>query len=99
MICGHGDLLVLDTDLDETSNIGLNVLPPTFTIKTTGGYHFYFLSRICTTLDQKLFNLNKDGKHYGEIRCQGIYVVGPNCIHPSGRTYSIERDLPIHRFD
>jgi len=47
---------------------------------------------------EKKIVLTKDGVHYGEIISVGSQVVGPNCMHPSGVIYAIERDLPIHQF-
>lgn len=40
-------------------------------------------------------------KHLGEIFCPGCsaYVLGPGCIHPSGRVYQIVNDVEIKNID
>jgi hypothetical protein len=92
IIGGIGGLIIIDTDDAELANMLFEELPKTFTVKASKGYHFYFIAQ------EKIsnYNLTKDGKHYGEIRANGLQTVGPNCIHPSGIKYVIERDIPIH---
>jgi hypothetical protein len=94
IIGGIGDLIIIDTDDIELADILFAELPETFTVKASKGYHFYFI--VHEKIDN--YNLNKNGKHYGEIRANGLQTVGPNCTHPSGIKYVIERDLPIHIF-
>jgi hypothetical protein len=93
IICGLGDLVVIDTDNEILSAIMLQEAPQTFTVRTTKGFHFYYLS---STRKKKII-FQYDGEHLGELISCGGQVVGPLSTHPSGMLYSIERDLPIHR--
>ncbi len=71
-------------------------LPETFTINTGSpeNYkkHFFFIA------DKKVkpirLTADKLGD-LGDVRSVGQYVVAPNCIHPKGGTYSVEKDIPI----
>jgi len=92
IICGIGDLIVIDTDDEILSEVMMRDAPQTFTVRTTKGFHFYFLS----TIRKKKIIFKKDKKHLGELISCGGQVVCPLSIHPSGATYSIERNLPIY---
>lgn len=103
-LTGVGGLCVFDADnLVRLTEIGLmGDLPDTFTIKTGGGgLHLYYTS----DLDQKIImfdrELKDEGKplHLGEVQSRGAQVVCPNSIHPNGKAYTIERDLPIASLD
>lgn len=91
---GIGNLVVVDSDDEELSKLLFKELPDTFTVKTSKGYHFYYIVPI---IEKKII-LARDGKHFGEIISHGSQIVGPNCMHPSGIRYLVERDLPIHKF-
>jgi hypothetical protein len=80
----------------------MNELPDTFTVRTGGGgLHLYYKS----DLDQKIImfdrELKDEGKplHLGEVQSRGAQVVCPSSIHPNGKAYTIERDLPIASLD
>ena len=75
---GYGNLIVIDADTEEISGIVETKLPPTFTVKTGKGFHFYYLSR---DIHKKIVLKNGD-KHYGEIIAKGSQVVAPGSIHP-----------------
>lgn len=91
---GIGNLVIIDSDDATLSDLIYKELPETFTVKTSKGNHFYYIVPI---VDKKII-LTKDGLHFGEIISHGSQVVGPNCKHPSGIVYTVERDLPIHQF-
>lgn len=91
---GVGNLVIIDTDETELSAFVFKQLPETFTVKTLKGFHFYYVVPVV----EKKIVLSKDGKHFGEIISHRSQVVGPNCRHPSGILYTVERDSPIHKF-
>ena len=67
-------------------------LPPTFSVKTGGGYHFYFR--------YPDFEIRNDAsKRLGpglDIRGEGGQVVAPPTIHPNGTAYKkAEVELPV----
>jgi hypothetical protein len=83
-----GYLMVLDVDpsnggdktLDELQQ-GYGSLPPTFTVKTgSGGRHFYFIS------EKPFRSIRYKGL---DFQSQGVYVVGPGCIHATGNRYEV----------
>jgi len=97
VLCGVGNLAVLDIDnLDIIPKIE-KILPETFTIETGGGKrHYYFL--VNPTTEKVVFNKTINGVsfHYGELQFEGAQVVGPESIHPVTRKeYKIIKDLPI----
>lgn len=87
VVCGYGNLAVIDADEAAIADLVRANLPPTFTIRTgSGGMHFYY---IVPDLDKKIVLKDKDKKHYGEIQWQGSQVIGPGSIHPSNNKYTI----------
>jgi len=92
VVCGYGNLAVIDADDPEIEFLVLNRLPKTFTVRTgSGGKHYYY---IIPDLEKK-FVLTKGDKHYGEIQWKNAQVVGPNSIHPNGNHYTVVGDYPI----
>src|SRR5574343_427971 len=100
VVAGIGGLIVFDADgLMRLTELGVMAeLPDTFTVRTGGGgLHLYYLS----DLDQKIImydrELKDEGKplHLGEVQSRGFQAVGPGSLHPNGKYYTIERDLPI----
>jgi len=84
---GKSGLVVLDFDAgDPPPNIGL---PKTFTIRTGRGQHLYFQG----TVPQIAMHFG--GKHVGEVKSAGGYVVGPRSLHPSGSTYEPVDQSPV----
>jgi Bifunctional DNA primase/polymerase, N-terminal/AAA domain len=84
---GKSGLVVLDFDAgDPPPNIGL---PKTFTIRTGRGQHLYFQG----TAPQIAMHFG--GKHVGEVKSTGGYVVGPRSLHPSGSTYEPIDQAPV----
>jgi len=73
------NLTILDFDAgDPPPNIGL---PKTFTIRTGRGQHLYFQGSV------QQIAMFFGGKHVGEVKSAGGYVVGPRSLHPSGSMY------------
>ena len=93
---GCGNLIFIDADTEEINNIAKEKLPETFTINTSKPYknHYYFIA------DKKIkgIRLSKEKVgDLGDVRSVGQYVVGANSIHPSGKTYTIAKDVPISK--
>ena len=84
---GRSTLVVLDFDAgDPPPNLGL---PRTFTIRTGRGQHLYFQGRA------KQSAMHFGGKHVGEVKSAGGYVVGPRSLHPSGTIYDPIDQSPV----
>ena len=95
VIGGYGNLIIIDSDSKEVTEIS-NKLSNTFIIKTGSKEeykkHYYFT----TEKEMQPIRLSKNGVgDLGDIRSKGQYVVGPNCIHPSGGIYRVINDYPI----
>jgi hypothetical protein len=93
---GRSNLTVLDFD-NGLPPVGLN-LPDTLEITTARGTHAYFLGV------SKQGNMYFDGKHLGEIKSDGGYVIGATSKHPSGAIYTVSKkcgivDLPCGLLD
>jgi len=82
---GYGDLIVIDLDKQIDT-----VLPATFTVKTSKGFHYYY---ICKSIGKLL--LKRNNEHYGELQALGQMVVIPGSLHPSGIKYEISNDIPV----
>ncbi len=81
VLCGPGNLRVLDVDNLEIAKELIKKLPITFTIRTgSGGLHFYFISDYC----------KNEILTCGEMRCLHMQVVGPGSIHPISNPYILE---------
>jgi hypothetical protein len=81
------NLTVLDFDAgDPPANLKL---PKTFTVRTGKGQHVYFQG---TYPQQDMYFA---GKHVGEIKSTGGYVVGVRGLHPTGATYEPIDQSPI----
>lgn len=95
VLCGPGDLAVIDCDHEEMVDIAKKHLPKTFTVKTgSGGFHYYYF---IPGMEKKII-INKDDKlktHLGEVQSKGTQIVGPNCLHPNGNIYEIIEDIEI----
>jgi len=93
VVCGYGNLLVIDCDTKMLEKTVENNLPDTFKVRTgSGGSHFYF------TVDDfyKPIRLLDDGnKNVGDIQWEGKQVVGPTSLHPNSNKYEIENNSNI----
>ncbi len=86
VVCGYGNLVVIDADTVELRDKIEKVMPKTFTVKTGGGgSHFYY---ICDDFKKKIV-LTKGDKHYGEVQSTGSQVVAPSCVHNNGNIYEV----------
>lgn len=100
VVAGIGNLIIFDADgLLRLTELGIIAeLPSTFAVRTGGGgIHKYYIS----DLDKKIIMYDRvlleEGKplHLGEVQSRGFQAVGPGSIHPNGKCYEIEEDLPI----
>lgn len=95
VLCGHGDLAVIDSDHEALQLAVEHELPNTFKVKTgSGGTHNYFF---IPNFKQKII-LNLDDEkhtHLGEVQSYGTQVVGVGSVHPNGNYYEALNDLPI----
>lgn len=94
VLCGSG-LIVMDADTKQFNDIIKENFPKTFAVKTKNGTHYYYF---CVGFDRKRV-LKKEHKHLGEIQSSGSFVVGANCIHPSGQEYKVVDDIEISEID
>ena len=96
VIGGYGNLVIIDIDDMEMLEIIKDVLPETFTVKTTKGFHFYYTCEMNKKI--KLIN-SETHEHYGEIQGIGSMVVGPGSTHPSGLKYKVFKDIEINKLE
>lgn len=83
VLCGYGDLIVIDSDKPELQEAVETTLPKTHRVKTGGGgMHNYFF---CPEFTDKIVLDN--GQHWGEVQGRGSQVVGAGSTHPNGKRY------------
>lgn len=93
------NLVVMDLDSPEAVALYLNRWPEladTYTV-TSGsgrGAHLYYQ---CEVMPKTTRVVNSSTGGNIELRADGTYVVAPPSIHPSGKPYSVARELPIMR--
>lgn len=93
VVTGYGNLIVIDCDDPELQTYIDSGLPETFQVKTSKGYHNYY---ICTPIEgQPKIIFEKNKQHLGELQSVGQMVVGPSCVHPSGAIYEITKNIDI----
>jgi len=104
VIPSSDNLCIVDADDYERLNqLGtIDIFSNTFTVRTGNPdaerYHYYFRCEgIGDVKKIPFYDPVISKKHLGEIFCPGCsaYVLGPGCIHPSGRVYQIVNDVPI----
>lgn len=92
VLCGYGDLIVVDCDDNELHEQVRKSLPSTFEVLTgSGGKHCYYF---CPEIKKKIV-LQNEIKHYGEVQALGAQVVAAGSIHPNGSSYRVNVDAPI----
>src|SRR5205823_14478938 len=91
--CGHGNLVVVDSDDLLIAERSEKCLGPTFRVRSGSGRGFHDYFAIEGLRKKEIFEC--DGKRLGEAQCVGQMVVGPSSVHPSGGIYEIVNDLPI----
>ena len=95
--CGPSGLLVIDEDrpgalADYAAEIG-QAIPPTLTVTTGRGQHYYFRAPEGVTLGNAVGDLRGRGI---DVRGDGGYVVGPGSLHETGVLYlPVDPDAPI----
>jgi hypothetical protein len=87
--CGLSNLCVLDFDNGGDLPEWLKKLK-TLKVETPRGIHVYLFG---ARPSAKMFDSN--GKHIGEIKSEGGYVLAPGSIHPDGPIYTVIDDSPI----
>jgi hypothetical protein len=87
--CGESSLQVLDFDHEEDIPEWVSAVQ-TFKVKTARGVHVYFWGARATA---KMYS--ESGRHIGEIKSNGGYVLAAGSVHPSGAIYTIIDDAPI----
>jgi hypothetical protein len=95
VLCGYGDLAVIDADNQAFQIAVENMFPKTFRVKTgSGGVHNYFF---IPDLKQKIIlKLDDESEtHLGEVQSYGTQVVGAGSLHPNGNTYELLEDIEI----
>ena len=97
VLCGPGQLAVLDIDDINIIPKIEEVLPDTFTVETgSGKRHYYYI--VAKDTQKVVFNKGKNGDstHYGELQFEGSQCVAPGSTHPSSkRFYRVIRDVTI----
>lgn len=91
-VLGSEDHVIVDADTPEVQRAVEERLPSTFAVRTPGhqGRDYFYLCKL-----KKPFRLrNKDKVNVGDVQALGKQVVGPNCVHPNGKTYEIVNDRP-----
>jgi hypothetical protein len=93
VVCGFGNLVVLDSDNENLTKHIENTLPKTFTVQSSASFkkHFYYI------IEEFVGISSLDGeKNEGHIKGHGSYVVGPNSKHPNVEDgYKILNGEPI----
>ena len=95
------NLVVVDLDSPEAVATYLNRWPEladTYMV-TSGsgkGAHLYYYAKVMPRTTRVV---NASGGGNIELRADGTYVVAPPSLHPSGKPYSVARELPIMHVD
>lgn len=84
-------ITVIDTDGPEAeaSLRGMGEIPPTLTVKTGKGFHYYFAYESGSTIGQSQIGPGID--HRNDLG----YVVAPPSVHPSGAVYAWHDMSPL----
>lgn len=93
VVCGYGNLVVVDFDDEATQDKIVPLLPETFTTKSAGKglLHLWFIADTVSG-----FRINDfDGKRIADVQGNGTYILGPNSQMNSGRIYEIVKNREI----
>lgn len=101
LIAGYKGLLSIDFDDPKFYAETVHKLPDTFTTKSPNrGFHAHF---VCNDLEplkkvaDKYFSIEKEGKHYGEVRFFQVQTIGPGSIHMETKTpYEVYNNVPVN---
>ena len=75
ILTGHGFYVL---DVDNVRKLPKESLPPTVTVKSGKGIHYYY------KCEQELPGKKFD---FGELKSEGGYIVGPGSVHKNGKVY------------
>lgn len=93
VVCGYGDLVVIDCDMNKVTKAVRKELPDTFEIETgSGGAHFYY---ICKDIEKPIRMAEEKQGDLGDVQYKGKQVVGPGSLHPSGNHYKLKNNDDI----
>lgn len=100
-------MCIIDADdYERLDQLGaIDVFSDSFVVRTGSEeerYHFYIqCNNVGDARKIPFYDPVISKKHLGEIFCPGCsaYVIGPSCVHPSGRVYQIVNDVPIKSLD
>jgi RecA-family ATPase len=97
VLCGYGDLAVIDSDKKDLQDWIDKNLPETFKIKTGGGgtHNYYFIPELKNKIILESKLTGDVSIHWGEVQSYGTQVVGAGSIHPNGNLYAPINELPI----
>jgi Bifunctional DNA primase/polymerase, N-terminal len=87
--CGESNFCVLDFDHIEDVPEWVKKLR-TYKVGTVRGIHVYLRGARATA-----YMYNAEGKHIGEIKSLGGYVMAAGSIHPDGPTYTVIDDSDV----
>lgn len=89
LLCGFGDLAVIDSDKKELQDVVEKYLPKTFQVKTGGGgtHNYYFIPGLKNKIILEIKLAGDIKIHFGEVQSYGSQVVGPGSIHPNNKMY------------
>ena len=92
IVCGYGNLVVLDFDAQQVQDKIIPQLPKTFTVKTGSGLlHKYFY---CD--DPASFKILDDQKNtLVDVQGRGKQVIAPDSTHPNGNKYEVVNQSEI----
>jgi P4 family phage/plasmid primase-like protien len=95
IVCGFGNLIIVDFDNKEVQEEVEQLLPKGFTVRASEFNHHYFITE---SIDGKIKPIKVNDKHnntLADIQGDGKYIVAPNSVHPSGSVYTVTDDSPI----
>ncbi|ESS06498.1 MAG: Bifunctional DNA primase/polymerase [uncultured archaeon A07HB70] len=86
------DLVILDSDSRQFSELVDENLPETFTVQTgSGSDHYFYRSKFSENTSLKI-----DGAEFGSVRSENWHVVGPNSVHPeTGQEYRVTNETGL----
>lgn len=92
---GYGNLIIIDADSEVFDKRVKDLLPRTFTVKTSKFHHYYYICKLSNPDSISLKDPNSENGKAGDIQTKGFQVVGPGSTHPTGRVYEIAEDISI----
>ncbi len=93
VVCGYGNLIVVDFDSEEIQEQLISKFPDTFIVKTAGKglYHLYYISDSSSG-----FRVNNiGGVRIADVQGCGTMVIGAGSNMSNGRKYDVVKDINI----